>query len=61
MPLVSSSFLTLYKEISDAKYMTLASALIDAVDTVLGSTVDENSRLPGATDENLWGGGLRIG
>lgn len=55
------NFLTLYKKTSDAKYMTLASGLIDAVHTVLGSTRDGKSRLPGATDENPRGGGLRIG
>lgn len=54
-------FLNLYKETSDAKYMTLASALIAAVYTVLGSTRDRKLRLPGATDENPWGEELRIG
>ncbi|KAL8670004.1 MAG: hypothetical protein Q9168_005436 [Polycauliona sp. 1 TL-2023] len=55
------NFLTLYKATSDAKYMTLVLALIATVHAVLGSTRDGKSRLPGATEENPWAGGLRIG
>ncbi|KAL8977246.1 MAG: hypothetical protein Q9205_006908 [Flavoplaca limonia] len=55
------NFLTLHKETSDVKYLTLAQGLIDAVHTVLGSTRDGKSRLPRATDENPCAGGLRIG
>ncbi|KAL9000461.1 MAG: hypothetical protein Q9169_000978 [Polycauliona sp. 2 TL-2023] len=55
------NFLTLYKKTSDAKYKALAQSLIGTVHKVLGSTRDGKSRLPGATDGNALGGGLRIG
>ncbi|KAI4268718.1 MAG: hypothetical protein LQ337_007692 [Flavoplaca oasis] len=55
------NFLTLYKETSDVKYLTLAQGLIDAVHAILGSTRGGKSRLPRATDENPCAGGLRIG
>lgn len=43
------------------RYLTLARRLIETVHDVLGRTRDGNSRLPGATEENPLGGGLRIG
>lgn len=43
------------------RYLTLARRLVETVHSVLGSTRDGQSRLPGATDENPLGGGLRIG
>jgi hypothetical protein len=46
--------------ISD-KYLILARRLVETVHDVLGRTRDGRSRLPGATDENPLGGGLRIG
>ncbi|KAI9373430.1 hypothetical protein BJX61DRAFT_533187 [Aspergillus egyptiacus] len=42
-------------------YLTLAARLIDAVHDTLGCTRDGTARLPGASDENPLGGGLRIG
>ncbi|RMJ21529.1 hypothetical protein PHISP_07598, partial [Aspergillus sp. HF37] len=42
-------------------YLVLARRLVETVHGVLGRTRDGNSRLPGATDENPLGGGLRIG
>ncbi|KAL5350689.1 hypothetical protein ACLOAV_004258 [Pseudogymnoascus australis] len=55
------NFLTLYKELNDERYLMLAKRLVQRVHDVLGSTRDAKSRLPGATDENPVGGGLRIG
>ncbi|KAL8725059.1 MAG: hypothetical protein Q9166_007590 [cf. Caloplaca sp. 2 TL-2023] len=55
------NFLTLYKETTDRKYISLADNLIKTVHAVLGSTRDRKSRLPGAVEENPLGGGLRIG
>ncbi|KAL1974095.1 hypothetical protein VTN31DRAFT_5655 [Thermomyces dupontii] len=43
------------------KYLSLARRLAATVHDVLGHTRDGRSRLPGATDENPLGGGLRIG
>ncbi|CRG85813.1 hypothetical protein PISL3812_02824 [Talaromyces islandicus] len=43
------------------KYLTLARRLVETVHDVLGRTRDGKARLPGATDENPLGGGLRIG
>lgn len=43
------------------KYLTLARRLVETVHDVLGWTRDGRSRLPGATDSNPLGGGLRIG
>lgn len=48
------------KEI-DNRYLILADRLINAVHETLGRTRDGRSRLPGATDANPLGGGLRIG
>ncbi|KFY43192.1 hypothetical protein V494_02084 [Pseudogymnoascus sp. VKM F-4513 (FW-928)] len=55
------NFLTLHKELNEEKYLTLAKRLVVRVHDVLGSTRDGKSRLPGATDDNPLGGGLRIG
>ncbi|EED20033.1 conserved hypothetical protein [Talaromyces stipitatus ATCC 10500] len=43
------------------KYLILARRLVETVHDILGRTRDGKSRLPGATDENPLGGGLRIG
>ncbi|KAJ5748304.1 uncharacterized protein N7511_010000 [Penicillium nucicola] len=45
----------------DKRYLVLADRLINTVHDVLGRTRDGCSRLPGATDANPLGGGLRIG
>lgn len=45
----------------DDRYLMLARRLIETVHDVLGRTRDGRSRLPGATDTNPLGGGLRIG
>jgi hypothetical protein len=55
------NFLTLFKELNETKYLTLAKRLVESVHGVLGWTRDGKSRLPRATDENPLGGGLRIG
>jgi hypothetical protein len=55
------NFLTLYKETGDDTYLSLAKNLAQKVHDVQGRTRDGKSRLPGATDENPLGGGLRIG
>lgn len=55
------NFLTLHKETTDRKYITLANNLVKTVHAVLGFTRDGISRLPGATDQNPLGGGMRIG
>lgn len=55
------NFLSLYKELGETKYLILAKRLVSAVHETLGRTRDGKSRLPGATDENVVGGGLRIG
>jgi hypothetical protein len=55
------NFLTLYKETGDDTYLSLAKNLTRKVHDVQGRTRDGKSRLPGATDENPLGGGLRIG
>ncbi|OJD31658.1 uncharacterized protein BKCO1_45000100 [Diplodia corticola] len=44
-----------------ATYLTYATALAQAVHDVLGRTRDGSARLPGATDADPMGGGLRIG
>lgn len=43
------------------KYLILARRLVETVHDVLGRTREGHARLPGATDENPLGGGLRIG
>ncbi|KAJ5084546.1 hypothetical protein NUU61_009125 [Penicillium alfredii] len=63
------NLLTMQKEYSragggsvhDGRYLILARRLIEAVHDILGRTRDGRSRLPGATDLNPLGGGLRIG
>lgn len=55
------NFLTLYKETNETQYLTLAKRLVQNVHDILGQTRDGKSRLPGATDQNPLGGGLRIG
>ncbi|KAE8349452.1 hypothetical protein BDV28DRAFT_141204 [Aspergillus coremiiformis] len=45
----------------DDRFLTLARRLVQTVHDVLGRTRDGRSRLPGATDEDPMGGGLRIG
>ncbi|KAE8383606.1 hypothetical protein BDV26DRAFT_251294 [Aspergillus bertholletiae] len=45
----------------DDRYLTLARRLVETVHDVLGRTRDGQDRLPGATDDNPMGGGLRIG
>ncbi|KAL2826892.1 hypothetical protein BDW59DRAFT_160778 [Aspergillus cavernicola] len=42
-------------------YLILAARLIETVHDILGRTRDGTTRLPGATDNNPLGGGLRIG
>ncbi|KAJ5973703.1 hypothetical protein N7481_010913, partial [Penicillium waksmanii] len=63
------NLLTMHKEycragndtVNDDRYLIIAGRLIDTVHDVLGWTRDGHSRLPGATDDNPLGGGLRIG
>lgn len=62
------NLLTMHKEycragnpVNDDRYLLIAGRLIEAVHDVLGRTRDGLSRLPGATDDNPLGGGLRIG
>lgn len=63
------NFLTMHQEYVKAAggpagndmYLVLARRLIETVHDVLGRTRDGKSRLPGATEENPMGGGLRIG
>ncbi|KAL2871150.1 uncharacterized protein BJX67DRAFT_377752 [Aspergillus lucknowensis] len=43
------------------RYLVLAARLIETVHETLGRTRDGSARLPGATDANPLGGGLRIG
>lgn len=55
------NFITLSKETNDPVYLTRAVRLAETVHNVLGRTRDGKSRLPGASDDNPVGGGLRIG
>ncbi|KAL2848606.1 hypothetical protein BJX68DRAFT_267472 [Aspergillus pseudodeflectus] len=62
------NLLTLHRETSRSPesaaanlYLTLAARLIATVHETLGRTRDGSSRLPGASDNNPLGGGLRIG
>ncbi|KIW47809.1 uncharacterized protein PV06_00471 [Exophiala oligosperma] len=55
------NFLTLYKITGETQYLTFATNLVTAVHDVLGYTRDGKQRLPGATDDDPLGGGLRIG
>ncbi|EAW08154.1 uncharacterized protein ACLA_028790 [Aspergillus clavatus NRRL 1] len=45
----------------DDRYLVLARRVVETVHEVLGRTRDGRARLPGATDANPLGGGLRIG
>ncbi|GLB42655.1 hypothetical protein LshimejAT787_1201040 [Lyophyllum shimeji] len=54
-------FLTLHGLTGETKFLTCAHNLIETVHGVLGKTRDGRLRLPGATDDNPLGGGLRIG
>ncbi|KAJ6102204.1 hypothetical protein N7486_004631 [Penicillium sp. IBT 16267x] len=49
------------ENVYDDRYTQLARRLIETVHDVLGRTRDGLSRLPGATESNPLGGGLRIG
>jgi hypothetical protein len=51
----------LSKEKDDERFLVHAQRLSETVHDVLGRTRDGKSRLPGATDQNPLGGGLRIG
>ena len=55
------NFLTLHKETVERKYLAFAESLVKTVHNVLGYARDGRNRLPGATEENPLGGGLRIG
>ncbi|KAH8812349.1 hypothetical protein F5884DRAFT_307991 [Xylogone sp. PMI_703] len=55
------NFITLNKETGEDKYISMAKKLVETVHDIQGHTRDGKSRLPGATDENPLGGGLRIG
>jgi hypothetical protein len=55
------NFLTLHHATHDSKYLLLSQSLVQSVHDILGRTRDGTSRLPGATDANPLGGGLRIG
>ncbi|KAL8717919.1 MAG: hypothetical protein Q9181_008261 [Wetmoreana brouardii] len=55
------NFLTLHKEAGDQKYIYLPNRLIETVHAVLGYDRSGQNRLPGASDQNPLGGGLRIG
>ncbi|THC96999.1 hypothetical protein EYZ11_003503 [Aspergillus tanneri] len=45
----------------DDRYLILARRLVETVHSILGRTRDGQDLLPGATEENPLGGGLRIG
>jgi hypothetical protein len=55
------NFLTLYHTTSSPLYLSFAKSLAHSVHSILGSTRDGKSRLPGATDAEPLKGGLRIG
>lgn len=55
------NFITLSKETGEGKYLTHAKRLTRTVHDVLRRTRDGKARLPGASDLNPLGGGLRIG
>ena len=55
------NFITLSRESKDTSYLARATRLAETVHDVLGRTRDGKARLPGATDQNPLGGGLRIG
>ncbi|KAF7174624.1 hypothetical protein CNMCM6106_000003 [Aspergillus hiratsukae] len=45
----------------DDRYLVLARRVVETVHEILGRTRDGLARLPGASDDNPLGGGLRIG
>ncbi|KAK5166917.1 uncharacterized protein LTR77_007646 [Saxophila tyrrhenica] len=55
------NFITLAKESQDPGHITRAVSLADTVHNVLGRTRDGKAWLPGASNDNPVGGGLRIG
>lgn len=55
------NFITLSKETNDESHLKRAIRLSETVHDVLGRTRDGRARLPGASDQNPVGGGLRIG
>ena len=55
------NFITLSKETEDPTYLTRAIRLAEAVHNVNGRTRDGKAWLPGASEQNPVGGGLRIG
>lgn len=55
------NFITLHRETGEDRYLRIATRLVEAVHDIQGRTRDGKSRLPGATDKNPLGGGLRIG
>ncbi|RFU24682.1 hypothetical protein B7463_g11655, partial [Scytalidium lignicola] len=55
------NFITLYQETQEDRYLSIAKKLVRAVHDIQGRARDGKSRLPGATDEDPLGGGLRIG
>lgn len=55
------NFITLYKLTGTPLYLSHATTLATTVHEVLGRTRDQKNCLPGATDANPLGGGLRIG
>lgn len=55
------NFITLYHETEDASYLRYAESLASTVHRVLGRTRDGSELLPGASENNPLGGGLRIG
>ncbi|RPA86156.1 hypothetical protein BJ508DRAFT_411344 [Ascobolus immersus RN42] len=55
------NFITLFHETEEPAYLRYAEALASAVHRVLGRTRDGSDYLPGASQSNPLGGGLRIG
>lgn len=55
------NFITLSKETNDPSYIVRAKRLAETVHNVLGKTRDGKDWLPGASEANPVGGGLRIG
>lgn len=48
-------------EMEKNRYLVMTERLVETVHDVLGKTRDGRRRLPGASEENVVGGGLRIG
>lgn len=55
------NFITLSRETNEPSHLIRATRLVETVHDVLGCTRDGRGRLPGASDANPLGGGLRIG